>query len=260
MSRHAASEEESQPEAAEEPTKWSQTFRHWSITTTISIVSAVVGITGLLATLVINWDKLFDPAPSMSMKHDVFLKLPYGKQLDICVPFLKPRVDGFFARWRQDITDRAKGTPYETFIPSGGIAKLDDPNPVGQSILNLYYTVLDAARKAGDTDLGMNMVSCINPSDTGVIENVVASGGVDSPHAAIPVTAETRIYYNAVFAGKPVGASPSKIVQLRFPQNYFLEYQFSIVSGFSGHENRMWALTRGIRQGDSNWIDDLSAW
>ncbi|MCC3311473.1 hypothetical protein [Nocardia africana] len=257
MGLHAAPEEESQPEVIEEPTKWSQTFRHWSITTTISVVGVCIGLIGLIVTLTVNWEKIFDSGPSISMKHEDFTKLAYGQQLDLCIPYLKKNLDSKVEAWRKDI---AKA--YNDQIPesSDGVAGLDDLNAGGQSILHLYNAILEIAHTSQDADLGLNLVACAATPSSGLQANDIVGNGTSAPYTSMTVDAESRTFEGAVFAGVSSAGLPSKIIKFEAYPGVSVEFQFSMMSGLSRPDNKIWALSRSITQGDPNWIDNLSAW
>lgn len=239
-----------------EPAAWAQGRKHWTLTTTLSVIGTVVGVLGLVVAVVTNWDKIFEPDPSVTMKHEDFAKLSYGEQIDLCVPYLKDNLESQVEVWRQDIDNHYKGTIPES---SDGVAGLDDVTAGGQSIMHLHYAVFEIARKSANADLGLNLVSCADAPTVTVSANMIVGNGSSAPFASARVLAESRTYEGPVFAGVSTAGMPSKIVEFE-PYSGAVEYQFSLISGMHHPDRKMWAVTRVIAYGDPNWISELSKW
>jgi hypothetical protein len=226
-------------------------------------LGTAVPVAGLIVTIVINWDTIHKqifgqpPPPPIKMSHADFVKLPYSRQLDICIPYLTQNIDRGYSDWETALSKAGGPLP-----PGDRIARFDDGNADGQSIDNLHLTIQEMALMSSDYDLGKNLLACAYTPDTDKLGRdpyTEIGSGIITPYGVDRVLSESPVYYQSDFHGyRPEGRS-SKIVKVA-NGDIMKERNFTLVGGDPNSNKQIWVESAEVLQGDKDWVEDLSTW
>jgi hypothetical protein len=245
--------------AKEEREKELRDKRRWIIGTCLTVVGVLIAATGLLAT---NWDTWFgdDAEIAITSKHGDFKELAYGDELNLCIPFIKEHLEEAFADWTAD------SVAYGIGAPGGSLAKIDDLNATGQSLLNTVTSIRNLANMQKSTDTGKNILTCLNaPYEVGdqVLTQMdvdsLSIGGPDAPFAYTRVVSESPVLLNSVFARSVADERPVKVMQTE-TNGDIQQIALTQVAAAHASGQTMWAKLAILQLGSEYWIEDLPAW
>jgi hypothetical protein len=232
--------------------------RRFAITTTVSVIATLATVGGLALAVLADRDKLFGPSePSLSMKHSEFSKLPYGRQLDLCIPYVRANIVKAYDQWKSAL----KEWP-ESAIDD--LPKHNAANPGGQALVNFHMTVREMAKTNHDFDVAKNLISCAYSPDEGKVgfdPHAEVGAGNARPYPVYTALSETKVYTRGTFNGFSADGRPSKIVEERPSDkrsNFRVQVGYTLVSGSTTSEDEIWVTTAEVRPGNSNWIPDLT--
>jgi hypothetical protein len=219
-------------------------------------IAALAAVGALVVGVVTSWDKLFGPPePLISMKNSDFIKLPYGQQLDLCVPYIRENVDRAYRDWKAALKDWPESTNDE-------ITRADDEHPGGQALVNFHMTVREMARTNGNYDMAKNLISCAYSTaenKIGFDPYAEIGGGNAKPYPVYTALSESESYKQGTFAGFSADGRPSKIVKERSTAvNLTVEVGYTLVSGAGNSGNQIWVATAEVLPNNPAWIPDLT--
>jgi hypothetical protein len=231
--------------------------RQFTITTAVAGIAALAAVGALVIGAVADWDKLFGPPePTVSMKHGDFSKLPYGQQLDLCIPYIRENIDKGYRGWRSALKEWPQSATDE-------IARLNASNPDGQALINFHMTVREIARSNDNYDLAKNLISCAYSTSDGKVgfdPYAEVAAGNAKPYPVYAAVSESKLYTQGTFNGFAADDRPSKIVEERSTaknSNFRIQVGYTLVSGSATSGNEIWVTTATVRPDNGNWIPDL---
>jgi len=232
--------------------------RRFVITTTVAVVGTLATVGGFALAVVADRDKLFGPPePSISMKHSDFSKLPYGRQLDLCIPYVQANFKTAYRQWKSALREWPEST-------ADDLSEYNAANPSGQGLVNFHMTVREMARTNHDFDVAKNLVSCAYSTDEGKVgfdPYAEVGAGNARPYPVYAALSETKVYTRGTFNGFSADGRPSKIVEERSSDrnsNFRVQVGYTLVSGSATSGNEIWVTTAEVRPDNPNWIPDLT--